>query len=95
MVCTSIRIGDKVRSYDFGNRDLYGERACYVEGTVVAFNVLEGCKRYAIKVESATWGGKDDVKRVGQMVYPPVNGTPSSFGGVTDFVDPIYTVEKD
>ena len=92
MVCTSIKVGDKVRSFDFQSKDLTGERACFVEGTVENCPVLEGCHRYAIRVETSVFGGKEDKRRVGSVVYPPINGTPSLFGGVTDFVEPIYTI---
>ena len=92
----SISIGSRVRSFDFaGNltdgtrtgRDLEGERACFVEGEVVAFDHQEGCKRYRILVDYDVFGGEESSRRVGTLVYPPVNGTPSFLGGVTDFVE--------
>lgn len=92
MVCTSIRIGDRVRSFDFDRKDITGERACFVEGVVEDFDYLDGCRRYVIRVQVSVFGGKEEKKRVGTTVYPPVNGTPTMLGDVTDFVEPIYTI---
>jgi len=90
----SISIGDRVRSFDFstapGGRDLDGDRACYVEGKVVGFDFVEGCKRYRILVDRDVFGGKDEDRRQGALVTPPVNGTRKSFGGTTNFVELIH-----
>ncbi len=91
-----IQVGDRVRSFDFADtfedgeqfgRDLEGERACYVEGRVEEFVRVEGCLRYRILVDRDVFGGKESDRRVGRYVTPPVNGTPKSFGGVTEFVE--------
>ena len=84
----SISVGDRVRSFDFAHsRDTSGERSCYVEGRVEEFVALEGCQRYRILVDRDVFGGEESDRRVGRYVTPPVNGTPKSFGGVTDFVE--------
>ena len=84
----SVQVGDRVRSFDFGNaRDLEGDRACYVEGRVEDFVSHEGCRRYKILVERCVFAGEDDDRRVGSYVFPPVNGTPTMFGGLTCFVE--------
>ena len=85
-------------------RDLEGERAAYVEGLVVAvlpagaeFAVERGkvacfpdCDRYAIKVETRVWSGKREAPREAETwVFPPVNGTPASFGGEMNGVEVI------
>ena len=84
-----IQVGDRVRSFDFAGsfedgeqfgRNLEGERACYVEGVVESFVEREGCPRYEIRVNRDVFGGEDSDRRVGNLVYPPVNGTPSLFG---------------
>lgn len=63
--CEVVQLGDRVRSYDF---EFSAEH--FVEGTVMLTSVMaEGCPRYCIAVD-----GVGDV-------YPPVNGTPHSFGG--------------
>jgi hypothetical protein len=89
-----IVIGTRVRSFDFhtapGGRDLEGDRACYVEGEVVGFDLVEGCRRYRILVDRDVFGGKDEDRRLGALVTPPVNGTP--YGNragqpVTNFVE--------
>jgi|TARA_R110000824_G_scaffold351344_9_gene538395 hypothetical protein len=84
-----IQVGDRVRSFDFAHaRDISGERACYVEGVVEALVEQEGCPRYVIRVDLDIFRGCQGAQdRVGTVVYPPTNGTPKSFGGVTDFVE--------
>ena len=71
-----IKVGDRVRAFDYDCRDLTGSEACYIEGIVVDIvnegNVQEG--RYAIKVDRDIWLGKDVKVRVGGKVFPPVNG---------------------
>ena len=91
----SISVGDRVRSFDFAHsRDVAGKRSCYVEGHVVEVghtmheSINGSCPRYSILVDLEVFGGEDvPNRRVGQHVYPPVNGMPKSFGGVTDFVE--------
>jgi len=89
-----ISVNDKVRSFDFAGRDLEGERACYIEGTVVAMGeVIEGCARYEIMVERQVFGGKEltgEHSLVGHPVYPPLNGTPTWGDEVTGCV---YRIE--
>lgn len=79
---TDIAPGERVRSYDFG-----GLRTCYAEGVVEAITEpMEGCRRYKLRVETRVFDGQRvDVDE--PYVYPPVNGTPSTFGGVTNFVE--------
>lgn len=82
-----IRINDTVRSFDFSmNRDLEGERACYVEGVVEGFKELEGCTRYDIRVTRAVFGGEEVEVEEGERVFPPLNGTPTTLGRITDGV---------
>ncbi len=79
-----IKIGDKVRSYDFE-----GRKDCYVEGVVCAIEPLEGCDRYVITTVNRVFAG-EPVYRSGELVYTPVNGT--RFAGsdrVTNFVEKI------
>ena len=88
----TISVGDRVRSFDFVQgdfgRDLEGERACYVEGVVEAFVERGGCPRYEIRVDRDVFRGCLGAQdRAGKTVYPPVNGTPKSFGGVCNFVE--------
>jgi hypothetical protein len=88
-----IQVGNRVRSFDFADgpdgRALEGERACYVEGTVM--DIVEatdgGYDRYRILVDRDVFGGKELDNRVGNEVFPPVNGTPTLFSGDTDFVE--------
>ena len=82
---TEITVGTRVRSYDFAH-----SRDCYVEGVVQAVGELvpHSCARYSIKVDKDVFRGVDYTVggRVGQTVFPPVNGTPS-FQGPTAFVE--------
>ena len=94
-----IKVGDRVRSFDFDSRDLEGEAACYIEGTVLGIGDFgfQDCKRYEIQVEREVFAG--EVKEVAdERRYPPVNGTrivSSRRGKVTDGVvciDPEWQV---
>ena len=86
-----IQVGSKVRSFDFARgdrgRQLEGERACYIEGVVEGFKDLEGCERYVIRVDRKVWAGEEVDNPYRGHVYPPVNGTPTSLGGVCDGVE--------
>jgi len=87
---STIKVGDRVRSFHFTSRDLNGERACYVEGVVMEITPpIEGCARYAIKVDRNIWGGVDHCEGYGGFVYPPINGTPRSLSD-----EPCNGVEK-
>ena len=83
-----IQVQTRVRSFDFDSRDLTGPNACYVEGKVVGFAHMGGCERYAILVERRIVRGESRGGR-GDMVYPPLNGTPTSLGNVTNCVEVI------
>jgi len=88
MAHAKIEIGDPVRSFDFESRDLTGPGACYEEGIVLGIVEREGCDRYEINVTRRVWAGVDcgPVPEGGGLVYPPVNGTNKSVGGVCDGV---------
>ena len=87
----SISVGTRVRSFDFTSgpesRALSRDRACYVEGHVVGLQRVGGCDRYCILVDRDIFGGEEEDRRVGDVVYPPVNGTPTWSGEVTDYVE--------
>jgi len=71
--------------------DLHGDRACYVEGTVIEIGPRDeyDCPRYHILVSRDVFGGEERTGRVDTLVYPPVNGTPTLFGSSTDSVEVI------
>jgi len=81
---TDIAPGERVRSFDFG-----GIRTCYAEGVVEAITEpMEGCPRYKLRVETRVFEGQRvDVDT--PYLYPPVNGTPTILGGVTNCVERI------
>ena len=85
-----IKVGDRVRSYDFEDR-----KDCYVEGTVVyigrEFNqgehtVAFECDRYVIKVERCVSNNKV-IQYYGAFAFPPVNGTLTTRGRITNHVE--------
>jgi len=68
-----IKVGDRVRAFDYDCRDLNGSEACYTEGKVV--DIIYGPEaRYVIKVTRDVWLGKEMKVRVGGKVFPPLNG---------------------
>lgn len=78
-----IKPGDRVRSYDFEFR-----RDCYVEGVVVEITEpIEGCPRYKIRVERLIWDGEVQPLVGTTYAVPPVNGTPTLLGRVTNGVE--------
>lgn len=82
-------IGDRVRAFDFDdNRDLDGERACYMEGQITGLEHHEGCWRYKIEVRKSIFRGMN-MTDFPAVVYPPVNGTPRMFGGECNGVEVI------
>jgi hypothetical protein len=89
-----IKVGDRVRSFDFGSREVVGETACFVEGVVRNIThpsvdtKFRDCPHYEIRVDRRVFAG-DEINGaiIGGLVYPPVNGTPSTFGGVTNYVE--------
>lgn len=79
---TTIKISDKVRSYDFEH-----SADCYVEGEVVGKEDLEGCTRYKIRAERKVVGGVERPDILVRFYYPPVNGTCyAGRDGFTNFV---------
>ncbi len=96
-----INVGDRVRSYDFP--DLPGMKTtCYVEGIVEAIGPVPdigGCDRYTIRIERRIWQRKEDEKwKEGRefptgRCYPPVNGIPTSLGGITRGVEVLPPAE--
>lgn len=83
-------IGSRVRSFDFAvpgkewGRDLEGERAAYVEGLFMGVVEKDGCPRADIYVVKDVFGGRQYFAgegRVGEHVYPPMNGVPYGFSG--------------
>lgn len=78
-----IKVGDKVRSFDFECRDLTGPRACYAEGVVARITPpIEGCARYQIAVSRVVFRGEESVPE-GEYIYPPVNGTTNWMNDMT------------
>ena len=78
--------GTRVRSFDFHYmRDIDGPRSCYMEGIVKAVEHIRGCYRYIIKVDLCVGAGKAH-SDFPTEICPPVNGTRTTMGRVTDGV---------
>lgn len=78
---TGFGIGDNVRSFDFAmgefGRDLEGDRATFIEGTVIAIDDAPGCAvgclHYHIEVTRDVCIGIEETRRIGDIVYPPID----------------------
>ena len=89
----NIEVGDLVRSYDFNDID-----DCYVEGIVIEMGVrMQGSDRYKIAPVKSVQNGEEcpDSLRLNHFIYPPVNGTQSWMGGVTNCVKRIRRISDD
>jgi len=88
-----IKVGDTVRSHDFpdrytGKRDSKDDaNSCYYEGIVAGISPVTtdgsgfpDCPRYAIRITRRVFAG-NEVECDDRYVFPPLNGTPRSFGG--------------
>jgi len=85
-----ICVGDLVRSYDFNSRrDIEGPGACYIEGVVQEIVHASGCERYKIRCTRRVVAGVTDDTDVDRSYFPPVNGTPTVYDGLTSFVEKI------
>jgi hypothetical protein len=98
----AIRVGDRVRSFDFPSDNgkwgfaLEGEdeRACYAEGFVLEIDpdwsgACGAYPAYKIGCYKDVGAGKERVgefSRKGLFVYAPVNGVEKAFGGVCNGV---------
>ena len=94
---TDIKIGDKVRSFDFPeNRDIEGPEAFFAEGVVEGFKTLVGSSytRFDIRVTRAVWEGKEVPTEEDRRIAPPLNGLPTKFGRITDGVVKIEEPES-
>lgn len=98
-VDTTIVVGDRVRSHDFDRlgptRSTEGEDACYIEGVVEAITdpktheYFKDCPRYAIRVSKRMFAGENrdgPGSNVGELIFPPVNGTPTWLDNITSGV---------
>ncbi len=63
-------IGDVIRAYDF--KPMVGRGDSYCEGKVITKGDLgRGYDAYCIKVTKSVFGGEEDRRRVGELVYVP------------------------
>ncbi|WP_262300220.1 hypothetical protein [Microvirga sesbaniae] len=78
------------RVYGMDTRITASNRVDIIEGKEVATRAIvhEGCPRYTIRISRECYGAEgvdtyDVCYGTGHLVYPPLNGTPKSLGGVT------------
>lgn len=85
-----MKIGDFVRSFDFPDIEDH-----YVEGVLVDI-VDDGfdCPRYQIAVLCRVRAGDVDFVNTPSFVFPPVNGTKTMLGRVTDGVQKLEPHRK-
>lgn len=85
-----INVGDYVRSFDFApyHKTITGESACFIEGIVTEIIDQHGYSNYKITVLKRVFTGiEEDNFNLCKIV--PVNGTPTSMGRTTCFVEKI------
>lgn len=70
---TTIKVGDRVRSFDFLDNSL-----CYFVGTVT--KIRQDTQQYDIAVEYQVWQGEREASNYCASVHPPVNGQQGFFG---------------
>ena len=91
-----IRLGTRVRSFDFEGRELEGDRASFIEGIVVGVEQSSfDCDRYAVHVTRRVGGGAELPLPESLTVFPPLNGTGTALGGVCDGVRVIVPTEQE
>jgi hypothetical protein len=71
----TIKVGDRVRSFDFPNNPL-----CYFVGTVVALR--EATQQYEIEVDCQYWMGEKEASNYCAKVLPPFNGQEGYYGPI-------------
>jgi len=88
----ALEIGTRVRSFDFPFNEESkeeGPRACWIEGPIEGVcRDFPDCPRYVIRVDRQVFAGKEKTDLIGECIYPPLNGTPRSFGG--EFCDGVW-----
>lgn len=80
-------VGDTVRSLDFPD-DPSKDDKCFTIGEITDIVTIQGCPRYEITVSRRVFNGREMVIESEEpiKVYPPLNGTPKSLGGVCNGV---------
>ncbi len=85
---TAICVGDTVRSYDFPD-----VTDCYVEGEVERIGphpTEPDCDRYHVRVTKEVFSGENVTSvLVGELVFPPLNGTRTWLGSTCNGVEKV------
>jgi|TARA_B100000035_G_scaffold270098_1_gene244278 hypothetical protein len=92
MEIIKVKVGDKVRSFDFHYRDIDGENACYVEGIVESIegHPIGGGGKYAkFKITRKIFGGEEREETLGEYNWAPQNGQEDWTGKLTNHMEVI------
>ena len=84
-----IKVGDKVRSFDFDCKELDTINSCFVEGIVESIegHPMGGGGEYLkFKISRKVFGGKERTETLGEFNWVPQNGQETWLGKVTDNV---------
>ena len=84
-----IKVGDKVRSFDFDCKELDTINSCFVEGVVenIEGHPMSGDGEYLkFKISRKIFGGKEIPQTIGDYNWVPQNGQMTWLGKVTDNV---------
>lgn len=84
---TTIKVGDRVKSYDFPGTTPERLEQCYQTGVVQGIDGFGfgDCNRYKILVDNIVFRGVSEKPPIGHTIFPPVNGT-QSMAGLTNGV---------
>jgi len=84
---TKVKVGDKVRSFDFDSHEVKGKDACYVEGVVESIegHPMSGDGEYAkFKITKKIFGGEERTETLGEYSWAPQNGQQTWLGKLTN-----------
>lgn len=87
-----VKVGDKVRSFDFHHKDKNGINACYVEGIVesIGGHPFGGGGKYAkFKITRKVFSGEEREETLGEYNWAPQNGQENWNGKLTNQMEVI------
>tara|TARA_B100001287_G_scaffold240575_1_gene215048 strand:+ start:2577 stop:2864 length:288 start_codon:yes stop_codon:yes gene_type:complete len=89
----TVKVGDKVRSFDFHSRDVEGIDACYVEGVVESIEghpMGYGDGEYVkFLITKKIFSGEERTETLGEYNWVPQNGQENWNGKLTNHIEKI------
>ena len=85
----TVKVGDKVRSFDFDSHEVEGRDACYVEGVVESIegHPMGGGGEYVkFLITKKIFSGKERTGSVGEFNWVPQNGQETWTGKLTNHI---------